>query len=186
MASELTVQTIKGPTSGSNANKIIVPSGHTLDASSGFVPAAGQIVKRSPLQYFYTSEGTTSTSFIDATGASIAFACDYADSLVQINLVIQAQGKGVMRILAGSTVLTPSNSDYNYYTAASQTNWNNGSNRWMNVEKRFHAPATTDSITYKLQYRAHSNTASNAFGMNQLHDTAARKYSHLEILEIKQ
>ena len=30
MASELTVQTIKGPTSGANANTVLVPSGHNL------------------------------------------------------------------------------------------------------------------------------------------------------------
>ena len=35
MASELIVQTLKGPTSGANANKVIIPSGQTLDASAG-------------------------------------------------------------------------------------------------------------------------------------------------------
>jgi len=35
MASELIVQTLKGPTSGANANKVIIPSGQTLDVSSG-------------------------------------------------------------------------------------------------------------------------------------------------------
>ena len=45
MASELIVQTIKGPTSGANANKIIVPAGQTLDASAGFVPPAGSVVQ---------------------------------------------------------------------------------------------------------------------------------------------
>jgi hypothetical protein len=35
MASDLTVQTIRGPGSGDNANKVIVPSGQTLDLSSG-------------------------------------------------------------------------------------------------------------------------------------------------------
>ena len=34
MASELIVQNLKGPASGSNANKIIVPSGHTLEADA--------------------------------------------------------------------------------------------------------------------------------------------------------
>ena len=32
MASEITVQTIKGPTSGANANTVLVPSGHNLHA----------------------------------------------------------------------------------------------------------------------------------------------------------
>jgi len=45
MASEITVQTIKGPTSGANANKVIIPSGQTLDASGGtLVPSEGAVV----------------------------------------------------------------------------------------------------------------------------------------------
>jgi len=35
MASELYVETLKGLTSGANANKVIIPSGQTLDASAG-------------------------------------------------------------------------------------------------------------------------------------------------------
>ena len=37
MASELIVQTLKGPTSGANAGKVIVPSGHTLDITQATV-----------------------------------------------------------------------------------------------------------------------------------------------------
>jgi len=44
MASEITVQTIKGPTSGANANKVIIPSGQTLDASNGFVAPSGHVI----------------------------------------------------------------------------------------------------------------------------------------------
>jgi len=46
MAGTLTVQNIQGPTSGDNANKIIVPSGHTLDASAGIItPSVDQIIQ---------------------------------------------------------------------------------------------------------------------------------------------
>ena len=45
MASELIVQTIKGPTSGANANKVIIPSGQTLDASAGTVSGVNQITE---------------------------------------------------------------------------------------------------------------------------------------------
>lgn len=185
MASEIIVQNLKGPASGSNANKIIVPSGHTLDASSGFVPAAGQVVKRSK-QYFYTAEGTTSTTFVDATGASLSFACDYDDSLVKINLVCMVGGKGALRVLAGSTVVTTTLEAYNYYSAATQSNWNSSSNRRMVHEVHFYEPSSTNAITYKVQYASYSGLASSAFGVNELHNTEARKYSHIEILEIKQ
>ena len=46
MASELIVQTIQGPSSGANANKVLIPSGHTLDVSGGtLVPSAGQVLQ---------------------------------------------------------------------------------------------------------------------------------------------
>ena len=46
MASELTVQTLRGPTSGANADTVLIPSGQTLDASAAtIVPSAGQIVQ---------------------------------------------------------------------------------------------------------------------------------------------
>ena len=70
MASELIVQTLKGPTSGANANKVIIPSGQTLDASAGtLTPSSGQIIN----QEFRTLSGTTNnttTTFADFDSAS--------------------------------------------------------------------------------------------------------------------
>ena len=40
MASEIIVNTIKAPTTGANANKVIIPSGVTLDASAATVDAS--------------------------------------------------------------------------------------------------------------------------------------------------
>lgn len=46
MAGTLTVQTLQGPSSGANANKLLIPSGHTLDAAGGtLVPSADQVVQ---------------------------------------------------------------------------------------------------------------------------------------------
>lgn len=46
MAGTLTVQNLQGPSSGANANKVIIPSGHTLDASGGtLTPSSGQVVQ---------------------------------------------------------------------------------------------------------------------------------------------
>ena len=42
MASELYVETLKGLTSGANANKVIVPAGQTLDVSAGTVTGITQ------------------------------------------------------------------------------------------------------------------------------------------------
>ena len=51
MAGTLTVQNIQGPSSGANANKIIIPSGQTLDASAGFVPPAGSVLQTKQINY---------------------------------------------------------------------------------------------------------------------------------------
>ena len=57
--STLHVENLKGLSSGGNANKIIVPSGQTIDASAGtLVPSAGQV-----LQY----KSGTATSAINIT-----------------------------------------------------------------------------------------------------------------------
>ncbi|MDA7435985.1 hypothetical protein N8630_02995 [Synechococcus sp. AH-601-C19] len=62
--STLHVENLKGLSSGGNANKIIVPSGQTLDASAGVLtPSAGQIVQQ--VEYFDDATfSTQSTSFV--------------------------------------------------------------------------------------------------------------------------
>jgi len=68
MASELTVQTLKGPTSGSDANRIIVPSSHELYA-------AGHVV-----QVVQSTIGTT------ASGSTASGANTYYDSGLQASI----------------------------------------------------------------------------------------------------
>lgn len=46
MASKIIVNEISAPTTGANANKVIIPSGVTLDASAGtLTPSAGQVIQ---------------------------------------------------------------------------------------------------------------------------------------------
>ena len=82
--STLQVENLIGPTSGSNANKIIIPSGQTLDASNGFIPPAGsivQVVKTGGTNPAYTS--TNSTSFV-ATNLQLNITPKYSNSLLKI------------------------------------------------------------------------------------------------------
>jgi hypothetical protein len=66
MASEITVQTIRGPASGANANKILIPAGQTLDASNGFVPPAGSVIQ--------VVQGTTITAVFTTSSSFVATA----------------------------------------------------------------------------------------------------------------
>ena len=73
MAGILTVQTIQGPTSGANANKVIIPAGQTLELTEGVALPSGTTlpagVGGKVLQVVSfnttTQTQTTSTSFID-------------------------------------------------------------------------------------------------------------------------
>ena len=83
--STLHVENLKGLSSGGNANKIIVPSGQTIDASAGtLVPSAGHMV-----QHAYnrraTDISTSSNSAWVATG-TITFTPLYANSLLELYL----------------------------------------------------------------------------------------------------
>lgn len=98
MAGTLTVQNLQGPSSGANANKIIVPSGQTIDASAGtLVPSAGQVVQ--------SVHGTnyTETTLTPATGElaliTISFTPLYSDSLIRVHW---SHGQ-VTRVSSGGT-----------------------------------------------------------------------------------
>jgi hypothetical protein len=80
MASEIIVQTLKGPASGSNANKVIIPSGQTLDASAGFTPPTGHVIKTSA--WNPTVSTTTSAELVDVATTSLSFT---QNSLINVN-----------------------------------------------------------------------------------------------------
>ena len=69
MASELQVTTIRGVPTGTNANKIVVGSGQTLDVSAGtFEPSSGQIlqvVQAQSITKTYASTAGSPSSAID-------------------------------------------------------------------------------------------------------------------------
>ena len=66
--STLHVENLKGLSSGGNANKIIVPSGQTIDTSAGtLVPSAGQIVQYQERIYDLASFSYSSESYTDVT-----------------------------------------------------------------------------------------------------------------------
>ena len=96
MASEIIVQTIKGPTSGANANKVIIPSGQTLDASEGFIPPAGHIVQvgisRSTASEYFS---TTNTFFaLSGTNLSMTTKQDNSLFIYQATLSLEADATG--------------------------------------------------------------------------------------------
>ena len=81
--STLHVENLKGLSSGGNANKIIVPSGQTLDASNGFVAPAGHVIQMQSAQLQGSSGQSSSTSYVD-TGLSINITPKFATSKILV------------------------------------------------------------------------------------------------------
>lgn len=83
--STLHVENLKGLSSGGNANKVIIPSGQTIDASAGtLVPSADQV-----LQYKYGTTNTytafTTTSFA-ATNLQVSITPKSASSILLLHV----------------------------------------------------------------------------------------------------
>ena len=188
MASELTVQTIKGPTSGGNANKIIVPSGQTIDASAGtLIPSANQVVQH---LFAVPTAGTdfNSGSYADASGFSVTITPKYSNSKILIRAWAKAYlsngGGGAnntamdYRILRDSTEI---------YTASWQNYFNQNS-----MADDFYPPFTTNyidtpnstsAIIYKIQGRIYAGTQRNWL-IND--NNGGTQKALMEVLEIKQ
>ena len=165
MASELTVQTLRGPTSGTNANKVLIPSGQTLDTSAaGLVTPAGHVlqclyvnhngnVSSSSSTYADSGKGITITP--SSTSSKIYVSCSFNANL-NANGVVGL----VFKIYRGTTSLDSSNGTFNYQTVA--TNTHHATSQFV-----LDAPSTTSAVTYSIYFRAYggvSTTMDAAWG----------------------
>lgn len=185
MASELIVQTIQGPSSGANANKVLIPSGHTLDVSGGtLVPSAGAVVQ--VLHGTYNTQiENTSTSYID-TGLALSITPTSTSSkiLIMVDQHVRYsstsdQGVG-FKIFRDSTAIFTSSTTYDeyHYDGENSTNFDTRGRRsitWLD------SPSTTNPTTYKVQVALYSGTYSPFM---RLQDN--NNYSFITLMEIAQ
>ena len=90
--STLHVENLKGLSSGGNANKIIIPSGQTLDASAGVLtPSSGHVVQYIPASFatFQTRFTTTSNSY-SASSYSLTITPKSSTNLILISYHLSA------------------------------------------------------------------------------------------------
>jgi hypothetical protein len=161
MASELIVQTLKGPTSGANANKVIIPSGQTLDASvGGFTPASGQIIQVVRSQDTGATIQTTSTSHSD-TGWSVDITPTSTSSIIEINATIHAYecgSSGGANYMGAHVEIWDGDNSTNY-TNSNRVVWfrnDDGANKECgNIIPLHvcHSPSTTSTKNYKVRFR---------------------------------
>lgn len=171
MAGTLTVQNLQGPSSGANANKILIPSGQTLDVSGGtLTPSAGQIVQvvststqsltsisgtsfaqYSALDTIITPTSTSSKIFVDIR-VCVGQAND--DNYIQFraNRLIGATSTDIgLGTSSGNSTLTSWTNNGPYTHAIYETH----SSSWSYLD----SPSTTSQITYRLFARPMATTS---------------------------
>jgi hypothetical protein len=165
--STLHVENLKGPTSGANANKIIVPSGQELHAA-GHVIQVVTSTKNDQTQI-------TSTSAVD-TGLSVSITPKFNTSKIFISLgtlgICYQTNYVYHNLLRGSTVIHGNNA-YNNNTT------------WMPINfaiSHLDSPATTSAITYKTQAYI-SNVGDLRFNYNASGTTHTASITAMEIAQ---
>lgn len=172
MAGTLTVQNLQGPASGANANKVIIPSGHTLDASGGtLVPSAGAVVQ--VVDATFTTQYTINTDGGWTEIGSLSITPKYATSKIVItstNHVYVNSGtannwrSAHQRLLRGSTELTGDTGSDPYGEGNYAVD---AADRFMTYSTLHYVdePNTTSSTTYKMQFRR-KNSQTNDIVIN--------------------
>lgn len=165
--STIKVENLTGITSGANANKIIVPSGQTLDASAAtLVPSAGAVIQfvhtsGSYNKGFVSDTTYSSTGYTDISGATINITPNFSNSKIYITAVNHIytteestdawRGANIRIVRTVSGTDTDVLDDETGYGEA--TYMTNNSERWMTYANRhcIDTPNTTTAVTYRVQ-----------------------------------
>ena len=172
MASELIVQTIQGPSSGANANKVLIPSGHTLDVSGGtLVPNAGAVVQHVTSDITATASiSTSTTSWFDLTTVNITPRFNNSVMLIMFDWFIYSPVNSTAYLLLSEGA--NNNSIGGYYTQ-----WVESSRIDQHIHGHQHYQFnSTSPQTVKL--RARTDGSTHAFG--------GGRQGTLTVMEIKQ
>ena len=172
MASELTVQTIKGPLSGDNANKIIIPAGQTLSVSDGInlddLPA-GTVIQtlRSDINLGVFSDINTWHD-----GASITITPKFANSKILIMVNIQVTNGNATSL--NCSIRDGSGNELSRFAEINQAG------RYGQSGMAWITPGTTDPQTYKFSMTKESSNSGLTGQINN------GEYSNMIVQEIKQ
>ena len=150
MASELTVQTLRGPTSGANADTVLIPSGQTLDASAAtLTPGVGQVVQET-----FTKGATNGTSSGNAWVNSVVVGSitpKFSNSIIRLFATVavwrssHAGYFGVRVVCSGGNTNTVATWGDGYYTGG-------GANTWDTPYQCEFVGGSTNAITCTFQF----------------------------------
>ncbi len=195
MASDLTVQTIRGPGSGANANQILIPTGQKIistDAGSLVAPAQTlQIISVAKTDTFVMNGST----FTDVTGLSVSITPKYSNSklFIRFEFAGASNGLGGVRITDGSgSIIAPYGIVWqsNHYNAHGTISYFQGDgNQTFNGAFSFlesSAVGTTATVTRKIQIRAEGSISSINRGTSPSNGSYPVPVSTLTVMEIAQ
>ena len=166
--STLHVENLKGLSSGGNANKIIVPSGQTIDASAGtLVPSADQIIQVKEERYTGSFSNVSSTSF--ATIVSVNITPKYSSSRILITTggILYKNNTGDSSAGAGLFVIHRDNSTTAHHTTFFEqgtnaadghysiyTSGNAAYHIYPHFWQMYDDPNTTSQVTYQFKIKS--------------------------------
>ena len=148
--STLHVENLKGPTSGANANKIIVPSGQTLDASNGLTTPSGHIIQS--LTQEVTAISTTTSSSLVATAFTLTITPKFTSSKIKCTLGLSGvhsntvQSAVELSLYKNGSHLKYLHSLIGYSSGATQDNMDA-------TIMATDSPSTTSAVTYAIYWR---------------------------------
>ena len=173
----LTVQTLQAPTSGANANKVIIPSGQTL--------LAGGHVIQAVTATFGGSSSSTASLVAMATCGSIT--TTVANSKLLVTAAAQLQvGSSTSADTKAQYALRSSVDSYasNLHTQA-VINYRDSSNGWQQAAMPFHilhSPSASAGTT--ITYKIYGNRVSSPQGIYVIDAWGLGAEGKLTILEI--
>ena len=163
--STLHVENLKGLSSGGNANKIIVPSGQTLDASNGFVAPAGHVIQT---VVGSTNSLTTGTATFATIGSGSITPISTSSKIlltlqmhVYVGLYTTDTWVGcLMRVTRNGTVINGDTGADPYGNGALKQN---DLDRYMEYSTRMYidSPSSTSSVSYVIQGAAKASKSSH-------------------------
>ena len=182
--STLHVENLKGLSSGGNANKVIIPTGQTLEVADNIrhddMPT-GSVIQTVSVTYS-TQVYTTSTSFVD-TGLTASITPRFSSSKILIS-VSQAfsmvgpndnQYQGNLIITDGSNNVIFGHDSWDQFRIKNMI-----AIAWQANLQHLHSPSTTSAFTYKTRMKSQLGTSNHVYA--QMDDTD----SNITLMEIKQ
>ena len=148
MASELTVQTLRGPTSGANADTVLIPSGQTLHAPGHIIQVVSGI----------TSAQTQNSSTNTFSGMGLSLAITPTSSTSKILVITSQAGNTVGAVDKIDVRLMRGTTEVFMYRMQQITNLASNDHRAISYDISYvDSPSTTSAVTYSTQFKKESS-----------------------------